>query len=159
MELDYNRGTPRIFKLYLKKDTPPRFSDTNLEKAIDNILKSLGYREGVDYFRQYSISGYYLDFAFPSIKLAIEPGATYWHTPKWVKGEPLRPVGYAPEDVYYPPLEKDIKKNEVLNNQGWVILWMNENILSATMRGRIKGIIKRVIESRQEELEEFSESQ
>jgi len=56
-------------------------------------------------------------------------------------------------------LEKDIKKNEVLNNQGWVILWMNENILSATMRGRIKEIIKRVIESRQEELEEFSESQ
>jgi len=118
------------YLIYVKKPTEPKFSNTFLEEEFENILHELGYVKEKDYFKNHWISGYNLDFAFPSIKVAFEPGATYWHTPKNAEGEKVNPYGLSPEEVYFPPIPKDINKNKVLTSKGWVIGWLNEDFIS-----------------------------
>lgn len=117
------------YLIYVKKPTEPKFSNTFLEEEFENILHELGYVKEKDYFKNHWISGYNLDFAFPSIKVAFEPGATYWHTPKNAEGEKVNPYGLSPEEVYFPPIPKDLNKNKVLTSKGWVIGWLNEDFI------------------------------
>ncbi len=120
---------PGMLKVYLKKDTPPRYKDTDLERKFEEILNGLGYEENVHYKKQYQLFGYHIDFAFPQLKIAFEPGAAYHHTPKYVKGEALKPFGFSPEEVYYPAKPEDIRKDRVLKRNGWVVGWLNENFV------------------------------
>lgn len=65
--------------------------------------------------------------------MVFELGATYWHTPKNVEGEkvkPEQPFGLSPEEVYFPPIRKGINKNKVLTSKGWTIGWLNEDFIN-----------------------------
>ena len=134
---------PGRLKVYIKKDTPPKYKDTDLEREFESILKELGLREGIDYVKQYPIYGKYIDFALPSLKIGFEPGATYWHTPQWVRGEPLSPIGNHPAEVYYPPTEKDLQKHRILTKNGWKIYWLNETFVKH--REKVKQIVSQIL--------------
>jgi len=101
-------------RIVVKAPPPPKSCDTNLERAVEEILNDLGYIEGRDFKKQYPACGYYLDFAFPRIKLAIEPGARYWHNDREHSFEP--------------------EKDEILRLDGWKILWYDEEDLSNSER-------------------------
>jgi len=107
-------------KLVEMSHTTPKYEDTDLEKTFEWVLIDLGFREGRDYKKQHHVLGWRLDFAFPHLKVAFEPGAAFYHTPQG-RGKPWNPFGLSPEEVYNPPLEKDIEKNEMLKEEGWVI--------------------------------------
>ena len=137
---------PGFVKVYLKKFTPPKYSDTDLERMFEEILNELGFREGIDYQKQYPIFSKVVDFAFPEIKVAFEPGATYWHTPEWVEGEPLKSFGLSPEEVYYPHKKEDIEKDRLLKRNGWLVGWLNENFVKE--KNAVKNWIIEIINSR-----------
>ena len=118
-----------MLKVYLKKLTPPKYSNTDLERKFEEILNELGFKEGVDYQKQYQLFGYWIDFAFPHLKIAFEPGATYYHTPEWVEGEALESFGFSPEEVYYPVKPDDVRKDRLLKRNGWIVGWLNENFV------------------------------
>lgn len=96
--------------IFKKAPPPPKSCDTNLERAVDEILKDLEYVEGRDYEKQYRVYGYCLDFAFQKYKLAIEPGARYWHDNKEHALDP--------------------EKDKFLSEMGWTILWFDEEDLN-----------------------------
>ena len=102
---------------YVKKLVPPAKSDTGLEKKTEQYLSELGFKEHEDYEKQYYVSGYWIDFAFVNEKVAVEPGADYWHTP-----------------------EKDETKEKALNEMGWKVIWFNENDINQD-----GGWVKRII--------------
>ena len=134
-----------LFRVKLVKmpHTIPKYEDTDLEKTFERILIDLGFMEGRDYKKQCFVSGKRLDFAFLHLKLAFEPGATYFHG----RGRPLKPFGLSPEEVYSPPAERDIEKNEILKEKGWVIGWLNEKFVEYIPE--VKDWIRRLIESRE----------
>jgi len=88
---------------------PQIFSDTDLELIVEDILTALGYKVRGDYRKQHHTCGYIIDFAFPTIKLAIEPGARYWH------GDREHAI--------------DHEKDRILRREGWEILWYDEEDL------------------------------
>ena len=137
---------PGFVKIYLKRFNPPKYSDTDLERMFEEILNELGFSRGIDYQKQYPIFSKVVDFAFPEIKVAFEPGATYWHTPKWVEGVPLKSFGLSPEEVYYPPKREDIEKDRLLKRNGWLVGWLNENFVKE--RNAVKDWIIEIINSR-----------
>jgi len=134
-----------LFRVKLVKmpHTIPRYEDTDLEKTFEWILIDLGFREGRDYKKQYRVLGKRLDFAFPHLKVAFEPGATFYHTPSG-HGEPREPFGLSPGEVYHPPLKRDIEKNEMLKEEGWVIGWLNEKFVENIPKVKVR--IRRLIE-------------
>lgn len=133
-------------RVHLKKFTPPKYSDTDLERKFEEILNDLGFKKDVDYRKQYQLYTYSIDFAFPDLKIAFEPGATYYHTPKWVEGEALKPFGFSPEEVYFPPKPEDIKKDRFLKRNGWIVGWLNENFVNNLPE--VKKWISEIIENR-----------
>ena len=110
-------------RILVKAPPPPKFCDTNLEKIVEEILNDLGYIEGKDFEKQYPAYCYNLDFAFPRLKLAIEPGARYWHNNSEHSFEP--------------------EKDENLRREGWEILWYDEDDLND--KERVKEEIRRKI--------------
>jgi len=138
-------GCVRV-KFVRRPSTIPRYENTELEERFEWILNDLGYREGRDYKKQCFVSGKRLDFAFLHLKLAFEPGATYFHG----RGRPLKPFGLSPEEVYSPPAERDIEKNEILKEKGWVIGWLNEKFVEYIPE--VKDWIRRLIRTREREL-------
>ncbi len=134
---------PGKYKIYLKKFSPPKYSDTDLERCFERILNELGFREGIDYQKQYLILGKVVDFAFLDKKIVFEPGATYWHTPKGVKGIALKPFGFSPDEVYFPPKKEDIEKNDTLSRNGWTVVWINEKFVNHV--DELKNLIKIIL--------------
>ena len=135
---------PGFVKVYLKESTPPKYSDTNLERKFEEILNELGFKEEIDYQKQYLFFTYRIDFAFPHLKIAFEPGATYYHTPKWVEGKALEPFGFSPEEVYYPTKPDDIRKDRLLKRKGWVVGWLNENFVKNL--SEVKEWVNRIVD-------------
>ena len=132
-------------KFVRRSSTIPRYKNTELEEIFEwRILIDLGLRKGRDYESQFLVSGRRLDFAILDLKLAFEPGAAYFHG----GGRPLNPFGFSPEEVYSPPAERDIEKNEILKEKGWVIGWLNEKFVEHIPE--VKDWIRRLIESRGE---------
>lgn len=103
--------------IHIKKLVPPAKRDTDLEKKTEQYLSELGFKEHEDYEKQHYVSRYWIDFAFVNEKVAVEPGADYWHT-----------------------LERDENKEKALNEMGWKVLWFNENDINQD-RDRVKRII------------------
>ncbi|HUV02510.1 MAG TPA: DUF559 domain-containing protein [Desulfobacteria bacterium] len=85
----------------------PKWKDTDLEKKTEEYLIELGFKEHIDYKKQYGVSDYWIDFAFVNEKVAVEPGADYWH-----------------------PKEKDKAKEKSLEDKGWKVLWFNEDAIN-----------------------------
>jgi len=106
--INYGRNIGEIAFRRERTDTQ-QTCDTDLEMIVDDILIDLGYKERWDYQKQYHTLGKILDFAFPTIKLAIEPGASYYH-------------GNRPHSI-------DPEKDAILRREGWEILWYNEDDL------------------------------
>lgn len=143
----FGRWYPGKFRVMLKKSTPPKYHDTDLERKFEEILNELGFKEGPDYQKQYQVFGYWIDFAFPHIKIAFEPGATYFHTLEWVEGEALEPFGFSPEEVYYPAKKSDIRKDRVLKSNGWLVGWLNENFIKNIPE--VKRCVRAIINGRE----------
>lgn len=103
--------------------------DTGLEKETESILTDIGI-DSQHYQKQFhpdkTSRNYRIDFAFPSIRLAIEPHASY-----------LWDVNNGQED----------EKEQNLNEIGWDVLWLDEDDLSdrEQAKTRIKGTIQSVI--------------
>jgi very-short-patch-repair endonuclease len=85
-----------------------RLEGTLPEQRLKDILDEMGHQEGVDYFLQYPISSYLLDFAFPSLRLDIEADGQYWHESR---------------------KDQDQKRDVHLKNCGWTVLRFNEKDL------------------------------
>lgn len=112
--ITYDDGTKAIVekspfsdKWHIRRLTEPRKKDTDLEQIVESILNSMGYRENIDYEKQYKTErgGFFLDFAFPERRLAIEPHATYWNG------------------------ESTASKRKKLKEMGWTVLWYDEDDL------------------------------
>ena len=106
--INFGRNMGEIAFRRVRTDTQP-ICNTDLEMIVEEILIDLGYREKWDYQKQYHTSGKILDFAFKTIKLAIEPGARYFH------GNRLHSI--------------DPEKDTLLRGEGWEILWYDEEDL------------------------------
>lgn len=66
--------------------------DTRPELQMQARLQTLGLTLGTDFFKQYPIQGYLVDFAVPKLNLLIEVHGNYWHAnpkfydpSKWTK--------------------------------------------------------------------------
>jgi very-short-patch-repair endonuclease len=106
--IPFGRNRGEIAFRRVRKDHQP-ICNTDLEMIVEEILIDLGYKELRDYQKQYHTLGKILDFAFPTIKLAIEPGARYFH------GNRLHSI--------------DPEKDTLLRGEGWEILWYDEEDL------------------------------
>jgi very-short-patch-repair endonuclease len=93
------------------------------EIPIFLILTKLKFQIDKDYFFQYKVreSSFWLDFAFPSIKIGIEGDGVYWHA-----------------DEY------DKRKDIILQSLGWKILRFNEKQLKDT--NLITNVLSKVLE-------------
>jgi len=108
-------------QLQLRELVPPSKADSDLEREMEKILKELGFKGKKDYEKQYNVSRYWIDFAFVKEKIAVEPGAKYWHSK-----------------------ERDAGKGRALNKRGWEVLWFNEDEIYHD-RERIKYTVKEVV--------------
>jgi len=117
--------SPGSWKVYVKEKPDIKGRNTDLEMQLKSLLVDWGYR---GYFEHdYRYLGYQLDFADATNKIALEPGAAYWHTPESCRGDTKEGVGETPTEVYSPPAAKDVEKHRALENDGWKILWINED--------------------------------
>ncbi len=73
---------------------------SSLEKKMKIILDKLG----VEYVPQYPIKNYFVDFAIPSLRIAIEVDGAYWHQNK----------------------KKDTKRQREIEKEGWHVLRYSE---------------------------------
>ena len=116
-------------QLQIRELVSPAKKDTDLEKKTEQYLSELGFKEHEDYEKQYNVSRYWIDFAFVNEKVAVEPGANYWHTK-----------------------EKDEGKEKALNERGWKVLRFNEDDINQeedSVKEIIRETIIRIREKRQ----------
>lgn len=113
------------WKVTLGKESVVKTSNTGLEKKLRSHLKEWGYWK---YFEQdYSLDDEKrLDFADNIHKVALEPGAVHWHTPADCKGDANNHIGEHPKEVYSPVVDRDLRKQELLEEAGWCLLWMTQ---------------------------------
>jgi very-short-patch-repair endonuclease len=91
------------------------------EKIMYNILLDLNLKFNTDFFFNYYIPSYWLDFAIPSLKLDIETDGEHWHQDK----------------------EKDLLRTNYLNKLGWKVLRFTDKELknSLDVKNRLDEII------------------
>ncbi|MEA2074211.1 MAG: DUF559 domain-containing protein [Euryarchaeota archaeon] len=92
-------------------------------------LNELGFKEHDDYEKQHPVSIYWIDFAFVNERVAVEPGADYWH-----------------------PKGKDEAKEKSLKKRGWKILWFNEDEINHDKEGVKRKIREAVMRKRDKAL-------
>lgn len=113
------------WKIHVKEEPEIHGTGTDLEQQLESYLEQWGYRDRFQH--DYRHLGYQLDFADVEAKTALEPGATYWHTPEGCAGSTRSNLGDHPEEVYSPPTEKDLRKQRTLADEGWQVLWIAED--------------------------------
>ncbi len=85
-----------------------RNARNNRPTTIEQLLADELERRDLAYESQYPITGWVLDFAFPSHRLAVEADGDYWHSLENV-------------------IEKDARKDADLIQQGWAIIHLAEH--------------------------------
>jgi very-short-patch-repair endonuclease/outer membrane protein assembly factor BamB len=120
-------GSPELVQV--RELVRPRWKDTDLEKKTEEFLNELGFKEHADYEKQYPVSIYWIDFAFVNERVAVEPGADYWH-----------------------PKGKDKAKEKALKERGWEILWFNEDDINHDEEGVKRKIREAVMGKRDKTL-------
>ncbi len=118
----FGKGRPHLREL-----VPPPKKNTDLEIKTEQYLTELGFKEHIDYEKQHNVSKYWIDFAFVKEKVAIEPGADYWHN-----------------------MKRDEEKEETLKAIGWKFLWFNEDAIKQNGE-KVKEIIMETIMRLREE--------
>lgn len=117
-------GTQQGWKATIVEEPEIAYTDTQLEQDLRDHLQSWGYWK---HFKQDCRKlGRQLDFADVDKKVALEPGAVYFHTPDSCQGEAVDHVGESPQDVYFPTTSSDQQKQRTLEEAGWRVLWMTE---------------------------------
>lgn len=91
------------------------FGSSKLEDKVAPLI-------GDDWIRQFSISWYTVDFAIPSLKIALEVQGCYWHVCE--KCFPTMIGG----DFHKKSREKDKRKRRLLTKWGWKVIeiWEHE---------------------------------
>ena len=97
------------WKIWRLHATFPR-KDTSIELKLQNGLSN----RGIAYQKHYPILGQ-PDICFPEQKIAIFADGTYWHNLDKVK-------------------ERDLKVNETLRNQGWLVLRYTETEINSNIK-------------------------
>lgn len=120
-------GSPELVQV--RELVRPRLKDTDLEKKTEEFLNELGFKEHDDYEKQHPVSIYWIDFAFVNERVAVEPGADYWH-----------------------PKGKDKAKEKALKERGWEILWFNEDDINHDEEGVKRKIQEAVMRKRDKPL-------
>lgn len=118
-------ASPGSWQVHVKERPEIRGTGTDLEQQIESYLEQWGYRDRFQH--DYRHLGYQLDFADTEDKIALEPGASYWHTPDECVGNTNADLGEQPQEVYSPPTENDLEKQRTLTNEGWRVLWITED--------------------------------
>lgn len=108
--------------------------DTELEKTTESILTDkhgFDFEEGIHFKKQYhppeTAKSYSIDFAFPVLRLAVEPHGSYL----WELND-----------------GDEAEKERDLNEVGWDVLWFDENdlehpgIVEDELRKKINSIIE-----------------
>lgn len=75
---------------------------------IERLVKDELNRRNLTFKIQYHLLSYWIDFAFPEIKLAVECDGKRWHSTK--------------ENII-----KDNKRDERIRNKGWIVLRLKES--------------------------------
>lgn len=118
-------GAPKgEWKATIRESPEIHFADTGLEQTLRERLQNWGYWPA--FTQDYRTLGRQIDFADTSMKVALEPGAVYWHTPDGCEGRAEASLGEHPEEVYSPAQTTDIEKQRTLRDDGWDVLWMTE---------------------------------
>lgn len=92
-------------------DNKPRSERSYLEALFESQIQRHGMPEPV---REFGFRGWRFDFAWPTLKIAIEiDGGTY------VGGAHVRGKGY----------ERDCKKNNAAQLEGWIVLRADRNMV------------------------------
>ncbi len=118
-------ASPGNWQVHVKEEPEIRGTGTDLEQQVESYLTEWDYRNRFQH--DYRHLGYQLDFADTDAKIALEPGAAYWHTPDGCAGETNSDLGDHPEEVYSPPTTKDCTKHQTLTDNGWQVLWIAED--------------------------------
>jgi very-short-patch-repair endonuclease len=108
--------------------TPVYF--TGLEKKCLNALVELGFVHNIDFFTDYQVGKYKIDFYFPLTEIAIETDGSYWHS--------------LPRAI-----ERDKRKNTFLQDKNIVVFrWgedeINKNISKLVINQFIPKFIERI---------------
>lgn len=99
-----------IISKIINREIP--FKDTQIEIIMKNAL----IKNNIDFEFQYPIGKFVCDFAIPKLKIAIECDGDYWHAnPKLYDKNKL-------DNRQRNKLELDKRKNEYLEEEGWVVL-------------------------------------
>ncbi len=104
---------------------------TKIEKLIKNKL----VKRKIPFKVQYKVLSYWLDFAFPEIRLGVECDGKRWHSTK-------------------EQLAKDWKRDKKLAKNGWTIIRFDEEQIMEDVEGcmqNIEYLIKRLSELKKEE--------
>lgn len=88
---------------------------------IEKLIKDELIRKKMHFKFQYMILNYWLDFAFPEIKLAIECDGERWHSTK-------------------EQISKDFNRDKQLCKHGWNVLRFNEHQILRNLKGCIQNI-------------------
>lgn len=88
---------------------------------IEKLIKDELIRRRLKFETQYRVLNYWVDFAFPNIKLAVECDGGRWHSTE--------------EQIL-----KDKKRDKILTNMGWIVLRFKEkDIINNT-----KGVVNKI---------------
>jgi SPP1 gp7 family putative phage head morphogenesis protein len=91
---------------------------TWIEKRMAELLDLLG----IGYVEQFSIDGYFADFALPEYRIVIETDGEYWHQDK----------------------EKDAKRDLEISNHGWQIFHFTDTQMKKDME-EVKSEVCRIL--------------
>ena len=108
------KSKPRRYKTTGKQELPDnkaRSQRSYLEALFERQIQQHGFPEPV---REFYFRGWRFDFAWPSLKIALEiDGGTY------IGGAHVRRKGY----------ERDCKKNNAAQLEGWIVLRADRNMV------------------------------
>jgi len=130
---------PGKWRVYLKKESTLPSEGSGLEDRVQELLEEWGYSDRFERHYSYPRSGH-LDFADPVNKVALEPGAVYYHTPEDFDGEAKENIGQRPEEVYSPVTARDVAKQDWLDRNGWDVLWITQSAVDE-MPCKIRSIL------------------
>lgn len=129
-EINTRRKLDKKKEFYLKfPNKHPNVRCSNNESYPEKFLKMYlienKLNENVDFFKNYKIGKYYVDFYFPSINVGIEVDGEYWHNIKNNK-------------------EKEKERELFLKNEIELIRFQSKQLVEKTYQNDILEIINKI---------------
>jgi len=105
LRLVYGRKMRKFFKENPDKHPNRVMARKGFESSLEKKFREMMEARGLTFTKQHPIVGYFVDFAIPKLKIAIEVDGDYWHQNK----------------------EKDQKRQKEIEDQGWLVLRYSES--------------------------------